>query len=539
MGISYGGLRCQVMPVTCPSDYLLIPIIMKHHYIAALLLVGVFAVSRAMAIGTVHVYVDNTRLQHITGFGAAAMSGPMAPIQDVSVIDSLYGPQSPVGLNILRMEISPNLIGDVITPWDTPYDWHGYLPVVKRAKSYGAIIFGAPWSPPAVYKTNNSNLGSTDNGKTRGKLKRSCYDKFFRWLNKFCNYMKNNHAAVDVVSLQNEPDWSPGYSGCFYTPEDLDTLVAGYANLLDKDKYGIKLMSGEALGYTYNYYKPTIKDTAARKYIDILGGHLYGHAPLKYMVQAASEAFGYGIESWMTEHVVDPRSDTDGDSQSDTKVIDLPTWHEQLEFAEEVNEVMQAFGSAYVYWYMVSHYSFIGSGEKTIQPGNVYGKVLDRGRIMGQFAKNLTGSTRLKSRSSVTTPAFESSAYIKGDSLIVMAIDTTRHDVNCHISLPLAVSSCKLITSTEGNLCQATDVNIEKGTTSVKCPIKGRSINTFVFRLATTGITESAKTEPARHRVDVYSLTGTKICQAADEQEAIARLSKGIYIIGGRKIAVK
>lgn len=105
--------------------------------------------------------------------------------------------------------------------------------------------------------------------------------------------------------------------------------MAGYANLLDKDKYGIKLMSGEALGYTYNYYKPTIKDTAARKYIDILGGHLYGHAPLKYMVQAASEAFGYGIESWMTEHVVDPRSDTDGDSQSDTKVIDLPTWREQ------------------------------------------------------------------------------------------------------------------------------------------------------------------------------------------------------------------
>ena len=110
MGISYGGLQCQAMPVTCPSDYLLIPIIMKHHYIAALLLVGVLAVSRAMAIGTVHVYVDNTRLQHITGFGAAAMSGPMTPIQDVSVIDSLYGPQSPVGLNILRMEISPNLI---------------------------------------------------------------------------------------------------------------------------------------------------------------------------------------------------------------------------------------------------------------------------------------------------------------------------------------------------------------------------------------------------------------------------------------------
>ena len=121
------------------------------------LLMGMAALP-AMA-QTVNITVSSGRLHTITGFGAAAMSGPMAPINDVSVIDKLYGPDSEVGLNILRMEVSPNTIGDVTTPWDTPYDWHGFLPAVKRARQYGAIIFAAPWSPPASFKTNNSARG--------------------------------------------------------------------------------------------------------------------------------------------------------------------------------------------------------------------------------------------------------------------------------------------------------------------------------------------------------------------------------------------
>ena len=372
------------------------------------LLMGMAALP-AMA-QTVNITVSSDRLHTITGFGAAAMSGPMAPINDVSVIDKLYGPDSEVGLNILRMEVSPNTIGDVTTPWDTPYDWHGFLPAVKRARQYGAIIFAAPWSPPASFKTNNSARGQLADGII-GKLRRDKYKDFFPWLNTFMRYMRNNGAPVDVVSIQNEPDWHPDYSGCYYTPQELDTLVREYGSRFDKSS-GVKLMSGEALGYTPNYYAPTLNDPEARQYIDLLGGHTYGHAPFKYMKHAAAMAAPYGIGAWMTEHIVDPRADTDGDSQSDTKVRDLPTWHEQLLFAEDVNETMLAGGSAYVYWYMVSHYSFIGSGETTIQPGNTYGKVLDRGRIMWQFARHLVGATMLDRNSSINKEAqtFESSS---------------------------------------------------------------------------------------------------------------------------------
>ncbi|MBR2882868.1 MAG: endo-1,4-beta-xylanase xyn5A, partial [Prevotella sp.] len=139
---------------------------------------------------TITVTVDSTRYQTVTGFGAAACWGAMRPIDDVNVIKTLYGEDSPVGLNIVRMEISPNLIGDVKTPWDTPYDWHGYLPVIQEAKRRGAIIFGTPWSPPGEYKTNGIAGGgnSEDQGYQRGTLAESAYRKFFPWLNTFLAY---------------------------------------------------------------------------------------------------------------------------------------------------------------------------------------------------------------------------------------------------------------------------------------------------------------------------------------------------------------
>ena len=165
----------------------------------------------------INVNVTSKQYQHITGFGAAALGDLMCPIQDSTIIAKLYGASSPVGLNIMRIEISPNLIGDVVTPWDTPYDWHGYINAVKCAKRRGAIIFGTPWSPPAAYKTNNSASGQ-DSAGVGGKLRTDKYKYFFPWLNSFCSYMKSNGAAVDIVAIQNEPDWKVSYSGCLYTP---------------------------------------------------------------------------------------------------------------------------------------------------------------------------------------------------------------------------------------------------------------------------------------------------------------------------------
>lgn len=91
---------------------------------------------------------------------------------DTNPAKLLYGDESAIGLNIMRMEISPNFIGDVRVPewgnWDSPYDWNGSLPSAKIVKQRGGIVFGTPWSPPGEYKTNGTARGRQDEGKAAG-----------------------------------------------------------------------------------------------------------------------------------------------------------------------------------------------------------------------------------------------------------------------------------------------------------------------------------------------------------------------------------
>ena len=78
-----------------------------------LILVLVLALAAAAAghARSVTVTVSNTRYQTITGFGAAACDGAMCPYaSDTNPVKLLYGKESKIGLNIMRMEISPNFL---------------------------------------------------------------------------------------------------------------------------------------------------------------------------------------------------------------------------------------------------------------------------------------------------------------------------------------------------------------------------------------------------------------------------------------------
>ena len=444
-----------------------------------------FALVTAMAVqaGDISVKVLATRYQTITGFGAACCDGAMCPFgNDTQPVKLLYGPTSQIGLNIMRMEISPNFIGDVVVPewgnWDSPYDWKGSLPSAKIVKQRGGIVFGTPWSPPGEYKTNGTAQGGNadDQGNQRGQLREDCYDKFFPWLNTFLEYMKSNGVEVDAVSIQNEPDWWVNYSGCLYTPQQQLKLVKNYAHMLDREKYnGVRLISAEPLGFDPNYSNMLLRDETARNQIDIIAGHLYGHPPLGNMKEANVLASKYGKEVWMTEHSV-----TDNINR-------LPNWHEQLLFAEELNECMLAGCTGYIYWYMRAHWAFVGTGESQYNPGNTKNKLLPRAFVMSHFSKHVTGSTRLGTLSTVTTgtnSAFETSAYIKGDSLIVMAIDTTQYAHNLKLKLPYKVKSGTHLLSTGNDaLLQESPLEISEPVSELDVPLPARSLNTYIFIL--------------------------------------------------------
>ena len=463
--------------------------------------------------------VNNTKKQTITGFGGASCFGAMEPYaNDTQPVKLLYGDESEIGLNILRMEISPNFEGDVKIAewgnWDTPYDWNGSLPSAKIVKQRGGIVFGTPWSPPGEYKTNGTAQGgnSDDQGNQRGKLRPDCYSKFFPWLNTFLKWMKDKGVAVDAVSLQNEPDWWVSYSGCLYDPQDLVTLVKTYAYMLDREANpGVRLISAEPLGFNKDYTDPLMVDETCREQVDIVAGHLYGHLPLKYMKPAGVLPLKYGKELWMTEHSV-----TDNTGA-------VPTWYENLIFAEELNECMLSGCTGYIYWYLRAHWAFISTGEAKYGDANkTKNKLLPRAYVMSHFAKNVTGSTRLLTERDAeagrtdegVAQDYQFSAYIKGDSIIVMAINATEKSRDLKIVLPYNVKSGTLWLSTGNeseNLCQKSDLEIaESGELIYEMP--AQSLNTYIFMIdrGSTAI-EEVKQTSADGPKTYYDLQGRRL----------------------------
>ena len=500
-----------------------------------ILIVAVTAVGVARPIGLT---IYNTPKQTITGFGAACCDGAMCPYAtDTKPVQLLYGPQSKIGLNIMRMEISPNFIGDVRVAewgnWDSPYDWNGSLPSAKIVKQRGGIVFGTPWSPPGEYKTNGTAQGGNaeDQGYQRGKLREDCYELFFPWLNTFLKWMKDNGVDVDAVSLQNEPDWWVSYSGCLYDPEDLVKLVKNYAWMLDRETFpGVKLISGEPLGFTQNYTDPLMKDETCREQVDIVAGHLYGHLPLKYMKPAGILPLKYGKELWMTEHSVTDNIDH------------LPTWEENLIFAEELNECMLAGCTGYIYWYMRAHWAFVGTGETKYGTDNKKNVLLPRAYVMSHFAKHVTGSTRLATskddaggrQDEGQAAGYEYSAYIKGDSIIVMAINTTERDTELKVKLPFSVKSgicLQSLGNEAANLCQEEVIAIDEPTQEIIVNMPYQSLNTYILMLdkGTTAIEEVRTVE--EEAIGWHSLDGRKLSKKPTR--------KGVYIFNGKKVVIK
>ena len=228
---------------------------------------------------------------------------------------------------------------------------------------------------------------------------------------------------------------------------------------------------------------------------------------------------------------------------SSTDHIDhLPTWHEQLLFAEELNECMLSGCTGYIYWYMRAHWAFVGTGEaveldgkKFTIPGNVKNKLLPRAFVMSHFSKHVTGSTRVgvKSTAGESTEApIEYSAYTKGDSIIVMAIDTTTTAYDLKIKLPFKVQSGTHLLSTgneTANLCQNNPITIDEPTQELIVSMPARSLNTYIFMIEPeeTAIRNLTPTLPKSDGA-IYNLSGHKMVNG--------KLPKGIYIENGKKI---
>lgn len=403
-------------------------------------LASVFAETKQAGIS-----IDSRKtFQHVTGFGGFSPSPTWSYWLGNTEMDKLFGKgEDQLGLNILRTYIG-----------NSKSSWSAGVANVKRAKMHGAFVFGSPWSPPASWKSNNSD----SNG---GELLTSRYKDWAVFLNDYAEYMKQQGTSIDAVSIQNEPDWKASYQSCIWTGEKLANFLKNYGDLIK-----CKIIAPEAIHFTRNMHEPILNDPAACEQLDIMGGHFYGWDGSSYPLAAQK-----GKEVWMTEYLINERQ------ENDKKDIN---WKDDgFLFAKSINDAMLANMSAWVHYSLKRYYGCIGDGMY----GTVNNQITKRGYILSHFAKYVSGSTRISHALTDASGKLSSSAYLSqtGDSVIVMVINSGADSYSTALTLPFYTKGGRQIVTTETENMVKTAITCDEETYETSVEVQPYSVNTFIY----------------------------------------------------------
>lgn len=410
-----------------------------------LLMLITMCVSAFSATRSASISIDSRKqYQHVTGFGGFSPSPTWQYWLSDSDMDKLFGKgDSQLGLNILRLYMANSENG-----------WSSGLANAKRAKKHGAFIFASPWSPPASWKTNNSD----SNG---GALLESRYADWANFLNNYYKYMKNNGVEIDAVSIQNEPDWNAEYQSCIWTGEQMAKFLREQGS-----KIACKIIAPEAIHFTKSVHEPILNDEKACKNLGILGGHFYGWDGSAYPLATQK-----GKEVWMTEFLINERQENDK--------LNINWKDDGFLFARSINDAMLANMSAWVHYSLKRYYGCIGDGNY----GTTNNQITKRGYVLSQYAKYVSGTTRIAHALTDASGKLTSSAYISSsdDSVVVMIINPSADTYNTTLTLPFNSAKKKHIVTTETKNASKTDWTAMEETYSPVVSLEPYSVNTFIF----------------------------------------------------------
>lgn len=360
--------------------------------------------------------------QKVQGFGVMETSWQQSVLTD-GELNTLFGTgDNQLGCNILRVRIAPKEKNQ-----SADSRWGTVAGIAKKAKAMGATILATPWTPPVYLKTVNNIVG--------GEL--ADYAGYAEYLKEFLSYMKQQDAAVDVISIQNEPDYEVTYESCDWTGLQQATFLKQYGAGIKAAHPDVKLMTGESFQYRHESTDPILEDEQACAAIDIVGGHIYGGGNTPYDL-AKAKGKGY----WMTEYLLNEAWEKQapyqliGDARAET-----------LRLAAGINTSMASGFNAYIYWYGRRYYGMLGDG----QAGSMMSAVTSRGYMFSQFARNLTGKTRVKVVASKNVPsAVDCTAYKDASgNLTLMFVNTTSSDIKgLNLALPFTPAEIKKVVST-------------------------------------------------------------------------------------------
>jgi len=361
----------------------------------------------------------SVRHQYIRGFGGMSNAWN-TPVINEEDITTMYG-EDGLGYNIFRIMIYPD-----------KSKWSAIVPVVKKAKNYGAIILASPWTPPPELKSNNAIVGGT--------LPQKNYAAYAEYLRSYVDFMADNGVKIDVVSIQNEPDYNVSYDSCNWTSSAMRDFIINYGRKIGD----VLIIPGEPYQFDRGFINNLLNHPEAVNNFDIAGGHIYGGGLSTYRLAAEK-----GKEVWMTEHLLNTTTNFYYDS----------TWPAAMTLAAEIQNCMKANFNAYIWWYLKRFYSMIGDDQYETEDGDV----LNRGYVMSHYAKYATGRYRVDADQTGNF-LVNATAYEGENDINLVIIFQGRKPSEASIVLPRDFSRTNAVVSDGGDNFRPVSVRQEGNT---------------------------------------------------------------------------
>ena len=347
--------------------------------------------------GSLYIQTTPTKYQKIDGFGGTGMNGQWADVYTQEKVNLLWGQgDGQVGLNIMRLRISPDESSwnRTVPEYSNPVRW-------ARKTNPNLLVFSTPWTPPVQFKKDGFTApyqnsfgtwvyplvrskwgGNSSSGSTILDDKMS---DFADYLERYRAAMEKAGASIDIISIQNECDYTPTeggstatYESCIYTPQQMAAMLKAARAAIDPK---CKIMGPETFGWGQKNYNTTLLGiTDATNNTDIYGNHFYGSNDVSF----SENIYDKGKPHWMTEYLVDYGKDYDG--------YGYGSYGGEFKFEyrmiENIEIAMQNYYTGYVYYNMLDDFFASNHGGSSTQ-------LWKRAWVFSHYAKYATGKTRI------------------------------------------------------------------------------------------------------------------------------------------------
>ena len=235
----------------------------------------------------------SAKFQTITGFGAALTDASVWVLQHhlnnaarEQLLRELFSTTDGIGLGFLRVTIgasdfSPThyTLDDVplgerdtaFTHFSIARDREAKLPMLRRIRALNPALtlMATPWTAPAWMKSNQHFYGGT--------LRDDAMPSYAEYLRRVIEAYAAESVAVDLLSVQNEPDHEPkDYPGMRFSAAQRATFVARQLGPL----FAARGVQTQLLDWDHNWDTPAspiavLGDSAAGRYVHGVAWHCY------------------------------------------------------------------------------------------------------------------------------------------------------------------------------------------------------------------------------------------------------------------------